>query len=208
MSASPLAPAVAAYPTRCGIWLIPDTPDGRDLMATVKVGPHTSRDGLPDFDPFLVQVILGVLAALTLWAAFAMGAPHFGLIATLLAAGAIGVGVETRRIRADERRLRASGLAMPLPEQLWGRPMPTSDPARSRRRDARRLEELQALPAVEGVPALTLVWLAAQEGATQAAVDTIHAAAQELATRPQREEMRRQEQAVRRILDQRVPLTP
>ena len=35
-----------------------------------------------------------------------------------------------------------------------------------------------------------------------------HAAAQEIATRPQREEMRRQEQAVRRILDQRVPLTP
>ena len=86
--------------------------------------------------------------------------------------------------------------------------MPTSDPARSRRHEVRRLEELQALPAVEGVPALTLVWLAAQEGATQAAVDTIHAAAQELATRPQREEMRRQEQAVRRILDQRVPLTP
>ncbi|MDK7243578.1 hypothetical protein QP451_11250, partial [Neisseria subflava] len=82
MSASPLAPAVAAHPTRCGIWLIPDTPDGRDLMATVKVGPHTSWDDLPDFDPFLVQVILGVLAALTLWAAFAMGAPHFGLIAT------------------------------------------------------------------------------------------------------------------------------
>ena len=26
------------------------------------------------------------------------------------------VGVETRQIRADERRLRASGLAMPVPE--------------------------------------------------------------------------------------------
>ena len=76
MSTSPLAPAVAAYPTRCGIWLIPDTPDGRDLMATVKVGPHTSWDDLPDFDPFLMQVILGVLAALTLWAAFAMGTPE------------------------------------------------------------------------------------------------------------------------------------
>lgn len=34
-----------------------------------------------------MQVILGALAALTLWAAFATGAPPFGLIATLLAAG-------------------------------------------------------------------------------------------------------------------------
>ena len=159
MSTSPLAPAVAAYPTRCGIWLIPDTPDGRDLIATVKEGPHTSWDDLPDFDPFLTQVILGTLAALTLWAAFATGVPPFGLIATLLAAGAIAVGVETRQVRADERRLRASGLAVPVPEQLWGRPMPTSDPARSRRHEVRRLEELQALPAVEGIPALTLVWL-------------------------------------------------
>lgn len=208
MSTSPLAPAVAAYPTRCGIWLIPDTPDGRDLIATVKEGPHTSWDDLPDFDPFLVQVLLGGFAALTLWAAFATGVPLFGLIAALLAAGAIAVGVETRQIRADERRLRASGLAVPVPEELWGRPMPASGTARSTQHDARRLEELQALPAVEGVPALTLVWLAAQEEATQAAVDKIHATAQEIATRPQREEMRRQEQAVRRILDQRVPLTP
>lgn len=166
-------PPVVPHATRAGIWLVPDTSEGRELMRQVPAGsPVWQLDASQD--PSVgVGRMYGLLTAVAAVLLVSGGAvSHWGVGAILAALAllcmALMEGLRRSTVR-QWRQMRASGLAVPAPSQLWS----GAEWERMRRRRRVDTAALQGLPALNGLSPLSLVWEAGRRDATAAALEVL-----------------------------------
>lgn len=167
------APAVVPYSTETGLWLVADTPEGRELMRQVPEHPAmwqldaTRRPSmgagrLYGALAFGAAVLLATGIAASHWVS---GAVMAGLLLVLLAL----LEVVRRRATRDWQRMQDSALAVPAPLELWSE----AEQKQLFRRRRVAPGRLESLPMLNGVPALSLLWQAGRRGATAATLDAL-----------------------------------
>ena len=198
-------PAIRPHATTLGVWLIPDTDDGNALAAQLppeRPQPIDATTGRPLPTPRvpLAGLIAGIAAFLIL--------PRFGLTPLLSATLAVGIGAiattaarlhhERRQARLAQLReqLATTALAVQAPQSLLDLG-PTEQP---RPRQPRRLDWMHALPDVNGVPALTLIWQAGHDDAADAAVKAVTTEIANRTEQQRRAEHDRQARVIQDIL--------
>lgn len=166
-------PPVVPYSTETGVWLVADTPEGRELMHQVPEHPamwqldatrHPSMGAgrLYGALAFGAAVFLATGIAAGHWVS---GAVMAGLLLVLLAL----LEVVRRRATRDWQRMQDSALAVPAPLELWSE----AEQKQLFRRRRVAPGRLESLPMLNGVPALSLLWQAGRRGATAAALDAL-----------------------------------
>lgn len=192
------APAVVPYSTETGVWLVADTPEGRELMRQVPEHPamwQIDATRRPSMGAGRLYGALAFGAAVFLATGIAAGhwvsgAVMAGLLLVLLAL----LEVVRRRATRDWQRMQDSALAVPAPLELWSE----AEQKQLFRRRRVAPGRLESLPMLNGVPALSLLWQAGRRGATAAALDALGVPhTQTLATAVER---RRQREVVNELL--------
>lgn len=183
-------------------WLIPETPEGQELLDTVGRRLSVGRRALYGVLEALAYLVFTFLACKLWWAVtpgivttffdphpdpsrvWAMQVPGtpFVAVAALFFSVMVGRKLAGARDERTRKMLEDSPLAVLAPPMIWGQTPETErqhrralDEARERGRPdpkdpfpplARSLA-LEALPAVDGVPALSILWHAGRQGHAQ-----------------------------------------
>lgn len=166
-------PVVVPHLTSSGLWLVADTPAGRELMRRVPARPPVWQlDAVLDPSAGAGRAYGLMAAVAAMFLVFGGATGHWGVGAILAALAllcmALMEGLRRSTVR-QWRQMRASGLAVPAPSQLWS----GAEWERMRRRRRVDTAALQGLPALNGLSPLSLVWEAGRRDATAAALEVL-----------------------------------
>lgn len=159
--------------TLLGPWLIPDTPAGRRLSRELPPAPDLPAGRAWPVLALLTLVAAALSAALTYLSLTLTGSARpvgpYALSSALLTCTALAVLCVQWR-RRSIRLLVATDCAAPLPEEAR-----SLHPRPGLRHRVGSTLWMHALPPVDGVPALVLLWQAVRQGQASAAVAAIRA---------------------------------
>lgn len=160
-------PRILIHPTTSGLWLTPETPEGRALIERVPPRPAfvvPDASGQPSWGAMwylptslgVGAVFLGVIAVVTRTPILYVMAGMCVVVLGILVWG-------MHKARQDWDEMGASGVAVPVPLE-W---LNSTQVRRMSRGGRTSRAELVSVPQVEGVPGLVWAW---KVGQTHAAV--------------------------------------